>query len=133
MTADMTQSRHRILLVGSSSALLEGVSDLLQLAGYSVALSFDWAEARRLVQAAPPDLTILDVSDWVDSLQLPGQIEAISPSSGVPVLLLNFSGGDWIWHLQRVSGKKNGGRVEFYAHSLLGPDALLDKVKGCLS
>jgi CheY-like chemotaxis protein len=122
----------RILVVGSSSSWLEGVVDLLQLAGYDVAVSSDWEEAEREIQDAPPDLAILDLSDCVDSLQLPQQICAMTPAGDLPILLLNSTGDDRIWHLERV-GDPSRGRVELYAHSLLGPTALLDKVKGCLA
>jgi DNA-binding response OmpR family regulator len=122
----------RILVVGSSSPWLEGVVDLLQLAGYDVAVCSDWEKAEQDIQDAPPDLAILDLTDYVDSLELPQQVTAMSPARSLPILLLNSTGDDRIWHLERV-GDPSRGRVDLYAHSLFGPDALLDKVRGCLA
>jgi DNA-binding response OmpR family regulator len=122
----------RILVVGSSSPWLEGVVDLLQLAGYDVTVSPDWETAERGIQDARPDLAILDLSDRVDSLQLPQEVTALAPAGDVPILLLNSTGDDRIWHLERV-GNPSRGRVDLYAHSLFGPTALLEKVKGCLA
>jgi DNA-binding response OmpR family regulator len=122
----------RILVVGSSSPWLEGVVDLLQLAGYDVALSSDWATAEQGIQEDPPDLAILDLSDRIDSLQLPQEVDALAPAGGPPILLLNSTGDDRIWHLERV-GNPGRGRVDLYAHSLFGPSALLEKVESCLA
>jgi len=122
----------RILVVGSGSAWLEGVVDLLQLADYDVLLKPDWLQAERVIRETPPDLTILDLSDYVDSLDLPRQLTSLVPCGDVPILLLNSTGDDRIWHLERV-GDASRGRVDLYAHSLLGPAGLLDKVEECLN
>jgi CheY-like chemotaxis protein len=129
----MGQAIAKIVVIGRSSVLLEGVADLLQLAGYEVALSGTWEQAEEAFRGSQPDLAILDLSDWLDSLDLPQQIQHMSPSPDVPVLLLNFSGDERIWLLRCVGGESNTRRVEIYAHTLLGPDALLDKVRLCLA
>jgi CheY-like chemotaxis protein len=128
----MASGSQKIVVIGNPSPLLEGVADLLQLAGYDVALSAGGPDAADVGGAPPPDLAILDLSEWLDSLELPQQILSMAPAPEVPILLLSFSGDDRIWHLQHVEGEGKSGRVEIYAHSLLGPNGLLDKVKGCL-
>jgi hypothetical protein len=118
--------------VGSASAWLEGVVDLLQLAGYEAHLLSDWLQAEGEIRASSVELAILDLSDDVDSLDLPERLAALTPAGGPPLLLLNSTGDDRIWHLERM-GDPSRGRVELYAHSLLGPTALLEKVEGCLA
>ncbi|HNS51399.1 MAG TPA: hypothetical protein PKO09_09475 [Anaerolineae bacterium] len=124
-------SRARIVVAGNASSWLEGVVDLLQLAGYDTVLLTDWSQAEKAILSASADLAIVDLSDYLDSLDLPDRLGALTSAGGLPILLLNSTGDDRIWHLQRV-GSPNRGRVDFYAHSLLGPTALLDKVTGCL-
>jgi len=130
--SDGTGVRSRILVVGSASPWLEGVVDLLQLAGYEARMISDWLQAEREIRAASAELAILDLSDHVDSLDLPERLAALTPAGGPPLLLLNSTGDDRIWHLER-GGDPSRGRVELYAHSLLGPTALLEKVEGCLA
>ncbi len=130
--SDGAGMRPRILVVGSASPWLEGVVDLLQLAGYEASLLSDWLQAEREIRAASAELAILDLSDHVDSLDLPERLTALTPAGGLPLLLLNSTGDDRIWHLERM-GDPSRGRVELYAHSLLGPTALLEKVEGCLA
>lgn len=129
----MAHGTSKIVVIGRASPLLEGVTDLLQLAGYDALLATSWAEAEVTLRGVLPNLAILDLSDWLDSLDLPRQIRAMAPSPDVPILLLSFSGDDRIWHLQQVVGEADSGRVEIYAHTLLGPNGLVDKVKYCLS
>jgi len=130
--SDVAGVRPRILVVGSASPWLEGVVDLLQLAGYEARPISDWGQAEREIRAASAELAILDLSDLVDSLDLPERLAALTPAGGPPLLLLNSTGDDRIWHLERM-GDPSRGRVELYAHSLLGPTALLEKVEGCLA
>jgi PleD family two-component response regulator len=125
-------ARIKVLVVGSCSPWLEGVADLLQLAGYEAMLLSDWGLAEHEIQEAAPKLAIVDLSEYVDSLQLPQQLTAMARTGELPILLLNSTGDDRIWHLERISDPRRG-RVKLYAHSLLGPTALLDKVKECLA
>lgn len=127
-----TTLRARILVAGSASSWLEGVVDLLLMAGYDAFLLSDWQKAEREIHTASVDLAIVDLSDYVDSLDLPQRLGALVSAVDLPILLLNSTGDDRIWHLQRVDSPSRG-RVDLYAHSLLGPTALLDKVAGCLA
>ena len=61
-TAVMSNGTKRIQVIGRSSPLLEGVADLLQLAGYHVDLSSSWAETEYTMQVRPPHLVIVDLS-----------------------------------------------------------------------
>jgi hypothetical protein len=128
----VTGARARILVVGSVSPWLEGVVDLLQLAGYDALLLADWPQAEREIRSASADLAIVDLSEYVDSFDLPERLNVLAPVGGLPILLLNSTGDDRIWHLDRVSHASRG-RVDLYAHSLLGPTALLDKIDDCLA
>jgi DNA-binding response OmpR family regulator len=131
----MSTNGQRILVIGGNSPLLEGVADLLQLAGYQVDQSSSWTETRYAIHVRPPNLAIVDLSSPAsDVYRMSDEIYEITHGSGVPVLFISFSGDDRIQELQRKSRANNtNGRLQFYAHTLLSIDGLLDKVQACLS
>jgi CheY-like chemotaxis protein len=129
----MNKGKRRILVLGQRSPLLEGVSDLLQLVGYQVETSSNWAETEYTMGVWPPNLVIVDMSDSAsDTYRLSEQICNTPRWSKVPLLFVSFSGDDRIRELQQRSHNNNG-RVHFYAHTLLGMDGLLDEVQDCLA
>jgi len=132
---DMDKNGERILVIGGNSPLLEGVSDLLQLAGYQVDQSSSWAETEYAMHVKPPHLAIVDLSSPApDVYRLSEEISEMTHGSGVPVLFISFSGDDRIRDLQRKSRANNhNGQLQFYAHTLLSIDGLLDKVQACLA
>jgi PleD family two-component response regulator len=134
-TGAMSESEQRILVIGKSSPLLEGVSDLLQLAGYQVDMSSSWAETEYAMNVTPPNLAIVDLSNPVlDALHLSEGVREMYRWTNIPILFVSFSGEDRIRELQRKSHNNNhDGRIQFYAHTLLSIDGLLDKVQSCLS
>lgn len=113
---------------------MEGVSDLLQVVGYPVDISFTWAETEYALHDSPPALVIVDLSVAApDVYRLAERIRDTPHWSEVPVLFLSFSGDDRIRELQWRS-QKNGDRgLHFYAHTLLSMDGLLEKVRACLA
>ncbi len=133
-TEAMSASGQRILVIGKSSPLLEGVSDLLQLAGYRVDMSSSWAETEYAMHITPPSLAIVDLSNSAsDAYRLSEQIRNTPRWADVPILFISFSGDDRIRELQRRSRKNKDGRLQFYAHTLLSMDGLLEKVRTCLA
>jgi response regulator RpfG family c-di-GMP phosphodiesterase len=133
-TAVMSEGKQRIQVIGRSSPLLEGVADLLQLAGYHVDLSSSWAETEYIMQAVPPHLVIVDLSSAApDAVRLSEQIHSVPLWSDVPILFISFSGDDRIRDLQGHSTKRGDGRLHFYAHTLLSMNGLLAKVESCLA
>lgn len=132
----MKTNGHHILVIGSSSPLLEGVADLLQLAGYWVDTSSSWAETEYAMAITPPNLVIVDLSSAArDAYQLSEQLRRMPRWAEVPILFISFSGDDSIRSLQllRKSRKGSSGPVHYYAHTLLSMEGLLNKVKTCLS
>ena len=130
----MKTNGHHILVIGQSSPLLEGVADLLQLAGYRVETSSSWAETEYALYTAPPNLVIIDLSGAAsDAYRLSEQLRTVSPWADVPILFISFSGDDCIRSLQRKNHKDASGPVHFYAHSLLSMNGLLEEVRVCLS
>jgi len=124
----------RILMIGQSTPLMEGVSDLLQVVGYPVEVSTTWTEAEYAMHHTPPDLVIVDLSiAATDYYQLAEQIHGLPHWSEVPILFVSFSGDDHIRELQWLSQRNGDGRLYFYAHTLLAMDGLLEKVRVCLS
>ncbi len=126
--------RRRILMIGSSSPVTEGVSDLLQVVGYPVNMSSTWAETEYALNDSPPDLVIIDLSVAPpDGYQLAEQIRGAARWSDVPILFVSFSGDERIRELQGRSQRNGDKRLHFYAHTLLSIDGLLEEVKACLS
>ena len=131
----MKTNGHHILVIGSSSPLLEGVADLLQLAGYRVETSSSWAETEYAMVIAPPHLVIVDLSSSArDAYRLSEQLRRIPRWAEVPILFISFSGDDSIRSLQLMRNRKgSSGPVHYYAHTLLSMEGLLNQVRTCLS
>lgn len=130
----MSNGNRKILMLGQSTPLLEGVSDLLQLVGYQVDTSATWAETEDLIGATQPNLVIVDLSDAdSDTYRLSEQIRNSPRWSKVPLLFVSFSGDDRIRELQRNGGNNNDGHLHYYAHTLLSMDGLVDKVQACMA
>ena len=125
--------RQRILVIGRSTPLIEGVSDLLQVVGYPVSTSTTWAETEYAMQDTRPELVIVDLSAATpDAYRLAEQIRRTPHCSQVPILFVSFSGDDRIRELQRRSQQNGDLQTHFYAHTLLSMDGLLEKVRACL-
>lgn len=123
----------RILVVGRPSPLLEGVADLLQIAGFRVDLLATWVEAEQALNGRPPNLTIVDPSALAgDPLGLSFSIANASDGTGVPILCVGFPDDASIRELRRHSQRGNGRRLRFFSHSVLGMNGLLDAVEACL-
>lgn len=127
------KERQRILVVGRSSPLMEGMSDLLQVVGYPVQVSSTWMEAEFALYESPPDLVIVDLSAATPEVyRLADQIRNTPRWADVPILFVSFSGDDRIRELQWRTQQNGDKRLHFYAHTLLSMDGLLDKVRTCL-
>lgn len=121
-----------ILVIGQTSSLVEGVADLLRLAGYRVETSPSWAETERAPQIPLPDLVIVDVPSVADDAHYLSEQMHKAYWANIPILFVSFSGDDWIRTLRRDNHNNNGGAVHFYSHTLLSIDSLVDTVKSCL-
>lgn len=126
--------RQRILVIGRSTPLIEGVSDLLQVVGYPVDMSSTWAATEYAMSDVPPDLVIVDLSLAApDGYRLAEQIRSAPDWTSVPILFVSFSGDDSIRELQQQNQGNGDAKLHFYAHTLLGMDGLLDKVRTCFA
>jgi CheY-like chemotaxis protein len=124
----------RILVIGRSTPLIEGVSDLLQVVGYPVDMSSTWAATEYAMDDVPPDLVIVDLSLAAsDGYRLAERIRCMPNWSTVPILFISFSGDDRIRELQQANQSNGDTQLHFYAHTLLGMDGLLDKVRTCFA
>jgi PleD family two-component response regulator len=129
----MKERGRQILMIGGSSPLLEGVIDLLQLAGHQVHTSSTWSETRDALSDSPPHLAIVDVSSSVfDTVRLYEQIDYLASCASAPILVISFSDDDRIRELRRRSRDRNG-NIQFYTQTLLGVDGLVDKVEACIA
>jgi len=133
-TGVMGTGEKRILVIGKRSPLLEGVADLLQLSGYGVEMSSNWVETSSALNGNPPHLAVVDLSSFSsDGHHLSEQIHRTPRWADVPILFVSFSGDDRIRELQRWSSQSNDQRLQFYAHTVLSMDGLLEKVGACLA
>lgn len=128
----MSGNGQRILVIGKSSAVVEGVSDLLRLTGYRVAVSPSWVKLNRPV--APPNLVIIvDLSSpFSETQHVPEVIHNTPLWDRVPILFVSFSSEDNIRELQERLQRHNGGQLNFFVHTVLGINSFLDKVQACL-
>jgi PleD family two-component response regulator len=132
MIKAMNNHRSRVLVIGRSMPLIEGVADLLQVVGYPVDVSLSWADTESAMYDRPPGLVIIDLSMAADdAYRTAEQIHGLPHWADVPILFLSFSGDDRIRDLQRQSRGNGDRRVHFYAHSLLGIDRLLETIHAC--
>lgn len=126
--------KKRILVIGRSTPLMEGVSDLLQVDGYPVDVSTTLAETEYALNGSLPDLVLVDLSSSAPDIdRLAEQIRLVPQWSDVPILYVSFSGEDRIWELQRKHQSNGDKRLHFYAHTLLSMDRLMDQVRTCLA
>ena len=124
----------RILVIGSHTPLMEGVSDLLQVDGYPVDVSSTLAETEYILNGASPDLVLIDLSSAEPDIdRLAEQVRSVPQWSDVPILYVSFSGDDRIRELRRRQQSSGDKRSHFYAHTLLGMDRLMDQVRTCLA
>ena len=134
MATGIGEKQKRILVIGSSSPLMEGVSDLLQVDGYPVDVSSSLAETEYALNGSLPDLVLVDLSSAAPDIdRLAEQIRRVPQWSDVPILYVSFSGDDRIWDLQRRHQRNGDTRLHFYAHTLLSMDRLVDQVRTCLA
>jgi DNA-binding response OmpR family regulator len=129
------QSRDEsILVIGGSSPLLDGVTDLLQLAGYRVASLSTWTEAEQVMDGNPPHLAIVDSSALAEDPQrLSLRIARASDWTNVPILCIGFHDDALFRELRRHNSQDNGRRLRCYAYTPLGVTGLLEVVRGCLA
>jgi PleD family two-component response regulator len=129
----MAKGRRRILVIGRSSSILEGVADLLQLTGYQVDMSSNWTSTEDAARAIAPNLVIVDLSDTTsDAIRLSEQIRKNPQWSHIPFLFVSFSGDDRIRELRKHGLQGDNGHLHYYAHTLLSMDGLLEEVQACL-
>ncbi len=131
ITAVVDRERQRILMVGRNTTLMEGVHDLLQVVGYPVRMSFGWAETACVMDSAPPDLVIVDLSSAGPDVA--DRIRRTPHGFKVPILFLGLADDDSVRELQNRAQRNGDGQLYFYRHTLLGVDELLDKIQSCMS
>jgi DNA-binding response OmpR family regulator len=130
----MSNGKRHILVLGQSSPLVEGVSDLLQLVGYQVDMSTNWMETEHRVGVNLPNLVIIDLSEsTAEAYRVSESIRKSPRWSKVPLLFVSFSGDDHIRELELRNRHNHDRRVHYYTHTLLGVNGLLDKVQACLT
>jgi hypothetical protein len=126
----MQESDKEILVIGRGSPLLEGVSDLLQLAGYTILRSLTWAEAERQFRHQSPSLAIADLSSPESEAYLRADgVWERTELIDVPVLFVNLAQDN----PQRAVRRDTRRRARFFSSSLLGMDGLLEEVRSCLA
>ena len=134
MATSIGDRQKRILVIGSSTPLMEGVSDLLQVDGYPVDVSSTLAETEYALNGSLPDLVLVDLSSAAPDIdRLAERIRLVPQWSDVPILYISFSGDDRIWDLQRRHQRNGDKRLHFYAHTLLSMDRLVDQVRTCMA
>ncbi len=82
-----------VLIVDDDRTLVHVIQSFLEEAGYRVALAYDGAEALAKVQAARPDLILLDIQmPRVHGYSFLFEIRKIEGGAAIPVIILTSSG-----------------------------------------
>jgi len=84
---------HTILIVEDHPDTREGLAQLLQLAGYSVATADDGQQGLVKACALPPDLILTDISMPVmDGIEMIKQLRATAFCKSTPIVVLSAYG-----------------------------------------
>lgn len=134
MTAAIGTHQEPILMIGSSSPLVEGVHDLLQVVGYPVHMSTNWTETQQVLEQKLPKLIIVDLSSAsLDTDHFTDRMQSLPQWSHIPILFISFSGDDRIHSMKQRPPHNGNGHLHFYTHTFLNIDRLLSKVRTCIA
>ena len=117
----------RILVVDDDPAIRQLLTDVLEMDGYEVGIAVDGLAAVRQVEAAAPDLVILDVMmPGLDGFAVLETIRAL-PGEPVPVLMLTAAAEPGTNSRAWASG------VDYYLAKPFTADAVLSLVDEVLA
>ena len=117
----------RVLIVEDEPDIRELVVHHLKREGYQVSAASGGEEALRLVQAAPPDLVILDLMmPAMDGLEVCRRLRQDPATASLPIVMLTAKGDE----VDRVLGLEIG--ADDYVVKPFSPKELLARVRAVL-
>jgi DNA-binding response OmpR family regulator len=117
----------RVLIVEDEPDIRELVVHHLKREGYQVSAASGGEEALRLVQAAPPDLVILDLMmPAMDGLEVCRRLRQNPATASLPIVMLTAKGDE----IDRVLGLEIG--ADDYVVKPFSPKELLARVRAVL-
>ncbi|MFW6161720.1 MAG: response regulator [Planctomycetota bacterium] len=121
-------TRERILVVDDEADTQAMLQALLEAEGYAVETAADGAKALEHVQAARPDLILLDIMmPQMDGLEVCDRLRFDPETRDVPIIFLTAR--------QDPAVKSRASILDAYAYieKPFDPDALLAEVRNCLN
>ena len=121
----MTESRPRLLLVDDDEAIRANLSPYLERSGFEVTLAHDGRQALELLDAAPPDLVVLDiVMPHIDGREVLRRVR--SGGNWIPVVLLTEVGESF----ERAAAIEEG--ADDYLNKPFDPQELVARIRAIL-
>jgi DNA-binding response OmpR family regulator len=124
----MSAEKSQILLVDDDAHILRTVGDFLTASGYDVLRAGSGHEALRILQAARPDLVLLDIMmPDMDGGDVAQAIRDRAPTSRVPIIFLTAA-------VREDEVKQHGGKIggEVYVAKTAAPSELLARIRRTL-
>ena len=123
----MASSIPRILVVDDQPALAHMMADLLADAGYATRTAENGREALAEVQAAPPDLLLLDVQmPELDGFEVASMLKVDPVTAAIPIIMVSAHEGRGA----RLVGLESG--AEDYLSKPVDPAELIAKIRNLL-
>ena len=123
----MESGTHSILVVDDQPALALMMAELLADAGYATRTAENGREALAEVQAAPPDLLLLDVQmPELDGFEVASMLKADPATAAIPIIMVSAHEGRGA----RLVGLESG--AEDYLSKPVDPAELIAKIRNLL-
>jgi len=114
------EEKKRILVVDDEISLIEGVRDILELAGYEILTAHNGKEGLALFQSARPDLVVADIMMPVmDGYEFCAQVRQLPYGVQTPFIFLTAKGEKGDIHRGRMLGADDYLTKPFEADDLL--------------
>ncbi len=118
---------HEILIVDDQQDLVQVTSRLLADAGYTTRTAVDGRDALAQIEAARPDLVLLDVNmPEIDGFELAGLLKADPTTATIPIIMVSAQDG----RASRLIGLESG--AEDYLSKPVDPAELLARIRNLL-
>jgi len=119
----MRRARQRILIVEDDSDLRRMFRTALSLSGFDVVEAPDGIDALLLIEDAPPDLVVLDLTlQRLDGISVQQELAARAITRDIPIVIVTGSGAE-----------VRGDNVACLLRKPVWPDVLVQTVRDCLA
>jgi len=124
--------KKKVLVVDDDADFVEQVRGILEANGYEVDVAYNGTECLAKVEAAPPDLILLDIrmSTWSEGFEVADKLHESETTKGIPILLVSSVDLRGAFELER--GAEAMVPTDGYLVKPVEPDNLLQHVAMCM-